>query len=200
MATTASQAEVPVVTDDRPRYGPGFVYLFERKGLHKIGLSVDPHDRVTDMGVYRGRAVVVATIRTAAMMWLERYLHRAYRGKRVRGEWFDLTPHDVALISGIASADAESDLPQEVRDLHAANLEDLTHTQVKVDDQLTDRIRSAAAKLSLKSTEAGGERVTVQEYVSDLLNRDTARILGLKPITRRPPPAPPKGKGRPRKS
>lgn len=74
-----------------------------------------------------------------------------------------------------------------------------TYTQVKVDDELTDRIREAAAKLSRKQTESGGERLTVQEYVSDLLNRDTARVLGVKPINRRPSPPPPHGKGRPRK-
>jgi hypothetical protein len=67
-----------------------------------------------------------------------------------------------------------------------------TYTQVKVDDQLTERIRAAAAHLSM----ASGERVSVQEFVSDLLNDQTARILKLKPITRRPPPRPPHGKPR----
>lgn len=67
-----------------------------------------------------------------------------------------------------------------------------TYSQVKVDDQLTERIRAAAAQLSV----AAGERVSVQEFVSDTLNDVTARILKLKPIKRRQPPPKPHGKGR----
>jgi hypothetical protein len=74
-----------------------------------------------------------------------------------------------------------------------------TYTQVKVDDELTPRIRAAVAKLSLAAEEAGKPRVTVQEYVSDILNADTARVLGTKPLKRRPVPPPPHGKGRPPK-
>lgn len=74
-----------------------------------------------------------------------------------------------------------------------------TYTQVKVDDELTDRIREAVAKLSRKSAEAGGSRVTVQEFVSDNLNQLTAKILGIKPLKRRPPPPPPSPKKRPGK-
>lgn len=73
-----------------------------------------------------------------------------------------------------------------------------TYTQVKVDDQLTPRVRAAVGKLSLAAEEAGKPRVSVQEYISDLINADTARILGLKPIKRRPPQPPPHGKGRPK--
>lgn len=74
-----------------------------------------------------------------------------------------------------------------------------TYTQVKLDAELTPRVRAAVSKLSLASEESGKGRVRVQEYISDLVNADTARILGMKPIKRRPAPPPPKGKGRPRK-
>lgn len=74
--------------------------------------------------------------------------------------------------------------------------EPCTYTQVKIDDALTDRIRAAVGKLSLALVESGKDRLRIQEYISDLVNADTARILNVKPIKRRHSPPPPKGKGR----
>ncbi len=74
-----------------------------------------------------------------------------------------------------------------------------TYTQVKIDAELTPRIRAAVSKLSLVSEESGKGRVRVQEFISDLVNAETARILGMKAIKRRTPPPPPKGTGRPPK-
>ena len=90
----------------------GFVYFIgELEGCHKIGMSKDPAVRVLQFTVLPSELRVVHQIATTEMSWLEGYLHAAYAEKRVRGEWFRLTPEDVALLSSVASADREEDLP-----------------------------------------------------------------------------------------
>jgi V8-like Glu-specific endopeptidase len=63
-----------------------------------------------------------------------------------------------------------------------------TYKTTKIDAALAFRARAAAA-MSKKS---------VQEYISDLVNADAARILRLPPVDRLPPPPHPKHPNKPK--
>lgn len=80
-------------------HGPGYVYLLEDieiTRLVKIGRAVSPRRRMRDFGVKLPfRARVLACIQSDDCVALETELHRQYADKRVRGEWFALSPADV---------------------------------------------------------------------------------------------------------
>ena len=85
-------------------YDDGYVYVAHAMGtgLYKIGKSISPHSRdllgvilpfdMTDLPP----VIMLHMIRTNGMARLESYLHRRFATKRGDGEWFQLTPQDVA--------------------------------------------------------------------------------------------------------
>jgi len=75
------------------------VYLIKCGSLYKIGRSVSPEKRIRGMQLPLA-AKVIATFETTDAAALEKRLHRAYKAKRKRGEWFALTPDDVTAIMG----------------------------------------------------------------------------------------------------
>jgi DNA-binding XRE family transcriptional regulator len=78
----------------------GFIYLIRAEnGLVKIGATDKPRARLSTLS--SGSPVpleLLHTIATNDMPWLEANLHRRFKEKRARGEWFRLTEEDLALL------------------------------------------------------------------------------------------------------
>jgi hypothetical protein len=75
---------------------PGYVYLLQLGDIYKIGMSTKPRRRSRQIG-----APLIHKIAVADMEEAEAALHRRFKNKRVRGEWFRLTPEDVTWIKSI---------------------------------------------------------------------------------------------------
>lgn len=82
---------------------PGFVYLLQSPtGYFKIGRTRNPERRISTLDVKLPFEIeVIALIPCPDMRQLERDLHERYADKRAGGEWFALTPEDVAYIKGL---------------------------------------------------------------------------------------------------
>lgn len=80
-----------------PGVGPGFIYVLEAGGRHKIGYSTRPSDRATDIATSSPYPVEclgwVEGSREDEARWHQQFSH-----KRVHREWFELSSHDIALI------------------------------------------------------------------------------------------------------
>lgn len=71
-------------------------------GLYKIGLSKDVRARIKTLGVALPFEIEpIHTIKTDDMVTLEKELHAQFNEKRVRGEWFALTPEDVEYVRSL---------------------------------------------------------------------------------------------------
>jgi len=67
----------------------------------------------------------------------------------------------------------------------AEDTDHCTYTGTKIDDAVLPLAKAAAA--------LSGD-VTVQEFISNVVNEAAAKVLARKPIKRRPPPDKPKGR------
>lgn len=86
----------------------GYVYLLHDGEFYKIGMSGQPDKRLQQLQYQDGRDyTIVALIPTEDNRRLEADLHKKYRSKRVKGEWFNLAPEDIAWISALASTEEE---------------------------------------------------------------------------------------------
>ena len=78
---------------------PGFVYLLRCGEFYKIGRAKKWVDRVaTFQTIYPHDLEVIHVARCDDMKAEEEALHKAYADRRDKGEWFRLTPDDVAAI------------------------------------------------------------------------------------------------------
>lgn len=90
---------------------PGYIYLV--KGLYetptyKIGYSKTPKKRIRKFDVVLPFPIETThLIKTDHMKAVEAYLHDKYKDRRSNGEWFELTPDDVAEICAIETLNAE---------------------------------------------------------------------------------------------
>jgi hypothetical protein len=79
-----------------------YVYLIQDTsvtGYFKIGKTNNPSRRMYDFGVLLPMQVkVIHVIPCQNMSRLEAELHRQYRDQRINGEWFALSPDDIAYI------------------------------------------------------------------------------------------------------
>lgn len=87
----------------------GFVYLFAHleEPLFKIGYSTSPLRRLEEVAKAEDAPLeLVCSIPTSDMRALERALHEQYSLQRVRGEWFHLSPEDIAHVAGLAKVES----------------------------------------------------------------------------------------------
>ena len=75
----------------------GWVYLLKAGRYHKVGRSnaVGRRERELDIQLPEATAIV-HSIRTDDPVGIEQYWHKRFENKRAKGEWFLLTPTDVA--------------------------------------------------------------------------------------------------------
>lgn len=103
---SAERAYIP--TETKTHYvvkaKPGYVYLLRSEnGYYKIGRTQDPQNRVKTFGIQLPFEVEYeCLIKTDAMVKLEKQLHDHFAHKRIKGEWFNLSPDDVEYIKGLA--------------------------------------------------------------------------------------------------
>lgn len=75
----------------------GVVYLVRMAEFHKIGKSNDPGRRIYELGLrLPEKHDVVHVIETDDPSGIEAYWHRRFAAQRSNGEWFRLSPEDVA--------------------------------------------------------------------------------------------------------
>lgn len=81
----------------------GFVYLLRSaSGYYKIGRTKNPDNRIMTFSVQLPFEVEFEhLIKTGDMRQLESALQAQFAEKRVRGEWFDLAPEDIAYIKSM---------------------------------------------------------------------------------------------------
>lgn len=84
----------------------GYVYLLRSSnGFYKIGRTVDPDDRIATFSVKLPFDVEYEHVISCSDMYeLETRLHVHFAFKRVNGEWFDLSPDDIAYIKSLGGA------------------------------------------------------------------------------------------------
>lgn len=83
------------------KFGPGYVYLMRIKGtnVYKIGQSVNPSKRLWQLNNNMPYEVeIIHKILVENMRTAEDYLHRIFREKHLKGEWFALDEIDVEVI------------------------------------------------------------------------------------------------------
>jgi len=150
-----------------------FVYLIgTEEGYYKIGRSKKPATRIYQVGGPFAMRLLWS-VATDCDLWLEGYLHDCFFRSRKRGEWFRLTPADVALIKAIPEGCRvdEASLPLRLRRLRreyqnamasrpappdqAARLRaaGLVPVQVWIDRKIHERLRREAWEAGVSLTE-----------------------------------------------
>lgn len=94
-----------------PEWAVGFVYLLETSDRYqKIGFSHTPWHRHRKF-VNLPFAVWLSHVIVAGERTLEGEIHRRFRFKRVRGEWFCLSDHEVAAFKRLSEVKSATALP-----------------------------------------------------------------------------------------
>lgn len=93
---------------EKPKPKDGYVYLVQSPtGAYKIGRTMNPQNRLKTFHVKLPFEVdFVALIPTEDSWKLESELHGKFYKKRIRGEWFNLSPEDVEYIKSLAEQKA----------------------------------------------------------------------------------------------
>jgi DNA-binding XRE family transcriptional regulator len=93
----------------------GWVYLMLAGVHYKIGSTTDTERRHVQLDVGAVPLEVVHCFPSKIAARIETTLHRHFRDKRARREWFLLSDEDVASITSISACDSFDDLPPGMR-------------------------------------------------------------------------------------
>jgi DNA-binding XRE family transcriptional regulator len=104
----------------RPK--PGFVYLIERRGCHKIGHSADPARRLKDFDKPPGTASLIHAIAANHPWFVERAMQKAFWHFHEKDEWYVLPVEAVALFRSVERCDGPADLPAWASELVRKNI------------------------------------------------------------------------------
>lgn len=97
LSAEASDAEPAQLDGVVPEQATGVVYLIRSGRHHKIGRSNDVGRRSYEVALQLPeKAVLVHSFETDDPVGIERYWHERFADRRRNGEWFELTPKDVA--------------------------------------------------------------------------------------------------------
>ncbi len=164
-------------TKPRTEGATGFVYLVSSPGgLFKIGQSSNPAARLPQLGPPIAGLAMRHTIQSTMYAELERWLHQAFSHRRVRSEWFRLTPDEVDLLCGVGQANAISDLPDSLLLLRARNETtgfrwggEPGELPVKINKQLTFKVDremwATMSRLRIAMTRSIGINITTTRLV-----------------------------------
>lgn len=94
---------------------PDQVYVMKnlRNGLFKIGVSKNPSFREKTLQSEEPEIMLISA--TPAKKYVERILHKIFKEKRVRGEWFKLEEEEAQKISDMVLNGLEGMFPEETR-------------------------------------------------------------------------------------
>jgi len=86
--------------DATPGAKDGWIYILQLdKKACKIGRTTRLDERVRDLGTKLPyEPDLIHTIETNDIYWAEHHLHKFFHDKRIRGEWFNLTEEDIAML------------------------------------------------------------------------------------------------------
>jgi hypothetical protein len=88
-------------TQDRQKVA-GYAYLAQSGLQFKIGKSRNPQKRILQLSTASAHLItLVCSIATDDMTATESELHQRFADKRIRGEWFALSPDDVEAIKAM---------------------------------------------------------------------------------------------------
>lgn len=76
---------------------PRFLYVISFVGYYKIGIALNPRERMRSM-MLPGVPTLERLYETPKALKLERELHKGFADKRAHGEWFVLVPSDLESI------------------------------------------------------------------------------------------------------
>lgn len=77
------------------------IYIVEVEGKYKIGLAQDIDERVRGLQAANPSDLELVHSFSTEAREAETLLHRVFKNKRIRNEWFALTPSDIAFIRTI---------------------------------------------------------------------------------------------------
>jgi hypothetical protein len=95
-------ARLQAATPERPER-MGAIYVIRIGDRYKIGLSLNPEQRIASMQL-PAKPDVVLIFRTSKAAELERTLHTKYAAHREHGEWFLLQKPQIAEIHKVCEA------------------------------------------------------------------------------------------------
>lgn len=76
----------------------GYVYLVKLDKHYKIGISINPNDRLKEFTLLPYPLEEICIERVKGYKTIEQELHTIFERKNVRGEWFELNEEDVLFI------------------------------------------------------------------------------------------------------
>lgn len=119
--------------------GPGYVYLIREnfKGLVKVGFSRCIDKRLSNMkSEYPQDIEIIHLFYTTEPELLERTIHREFKNKKFKSEWFELTENDISnIIIDFADFKRASSKIEYASEIDKA-LESIESTNNKVDVQM----------------------------------------------------------------